>query len=225
MSEEQSDGNNSEIDEQFSSDNDAPEEESLAAITQAAAIFWSDDGDLEQEPQEESMAVSVAEAGYYWLDPEEDSDGANADLPNAKAAEDVYEDSAQNVAAEAAALWFGDEQPEAVTDSSHDNATAIAASFWDEPMDSDSQWSHTPSISPSHVQDSNDTISAAAAIGMSQDPSTSKLCKFTPLDFDNLQTPWFTREISDEDSDIDEEPDEEPDVDEGLDLEQMSLVN
>ena len=226
-SEEQSDGNNSEMDEQFSSDNDAPEEESPAAVAQAAAIFWSDDGDLEQEPQEESVAVSVAEAGYYWLDPEEDSDGANADLPNAEAAEDVYEDSAQNAAAEAAALWFGDEQPEAATDSSRDNAAAIAASFWDEPMDSDSQRSHTPPISPSHVQDSNDTISAAAAAaaGMSQDPSTSKLRKFTPSDFDNLQTPWFTHEISDEDSDIDEEPDEEPDVDEGLDLEQMSLVD
>ena len=39
------------------------------------------------------------------------------------------------------------------------------------------------------------------------------------------QGPWFTHEISDEDSDIDEEPDEEPDIDEGLDLEQMSLVN
>ena len=65
VSEEESDGNNSEMDEQFSSDNDAPEEESLAAVAQAAAIFWSDDGDLEQEPQEESVAVSVAEAGYY----------------------------------------------------------------------------------------------------------------------------------------------------------------
>ena len=69
------------------------------------------------------------------------------------------------------------------------------------------------------------SAAAAAATGMSQDPSTSKLRKFTPSDFDHLQTPWFTHEISDEDSDIDEEPDEEPDVDEGLDLEQMSLVD
>lgn len=239
--EEESNDNDSEIAGQFLPDNDAPEEEFPGAVAQAAGIFWSDDGDLEQEPQDESVAASVEEVGDYWSDPEEDSDDANADLPNAEAAEDayaagngdnfdMYDGSGQNAAAEAAALWFGDEQSEAGTDSSRDNAAAIAASFWDEPMDSDgSRRSHTPPISPSHVQDSNNTISAAAAAGMSQDPSTSMLRKFTPSDFDILQTPWFTHEISDEESDVDEESDEpaidEPAVDEGLNLEQMSLVD
>jgi hypothetical protein len=236
-SEEESDGNDAHMAGQFWQDNDVLEEESQGAVAQVAGTFWSDDDGLEQEPQGESVGTSGVEAGYYWSDPEDDSDDANADLPNAKVAEDAHaangdnfdmdEDSAPNEAA-AAAMWFVDEQSEAGTGSSRADA-AIAGSFWGDPMDSDaSQQSHTPPISPSHVQNSNDTISVAAAAGMSQDPSTSTPREFTPSDFDIIHTRWFTRENREEldlDEESDEESDEEPDQDEELDLEQMSLVD